>query len=147
MSAGSAEKDQSQKKASFFSWLPSFARPARASATAQPGGEDKKESSAQDPAATASQKKAALDCLDEEIKSLNEKVTKEKAKKAPSKLDSMAAKQMEALGKMASGASKDKKADKGKKPSGWEEMDSGSGAGLSGDLDFNDLEIQFDDSK
>lgn len=92
MSASGAAKDQSQKKSSFFSWLPSFTRPVRAAAAGQPGGEDKKESSAQDPESSASQKKAALDFLDEEIKSLNEKVTKEKTKKAPSKLDSMAAK-------------------------------------------------------
>lgn len=29
----------------------------------------------------------------------------------------------------------------GKKSGGWEEIDSGSSAALSGDLDFNDLEI------
>ena len=58
---------------------------------------------------------------------------------------------MEIIGKM--GLGKGKETGKGGKKqvvsNGWDnsDIDAGQGGGLSGDLDFNDLEIQFDDSK
>lgn len=105
---------------------------------------------------SAEQKKAALDFLDEEIKSLNGATkggsSPKKTEKA-SALDSMAAKQMAALGNLGSNLGKgasttvEKRKDTGKKSAGWDDLDASSGAGLSGDLDFNDLEISFDDQK
>ena len=84
-------------------------------------------SSASDPEVGQAPKKDALDSLDEEIETLNKKVKgAAKAKKQPSKLDSMALKQMEMIGKMGAGA-KGKDHKKPAASSGWDNTDIDSG--------------------
>ena len=72
-------------------------------------------------------------------------------KKDKTGLADMAAQQLAALGNMGQGASTGKqnaKTEKDEWTKGWSELESSSPAkGLSGDLAFNDLEIQFDDQK
>uniref|UniRef100_A0A7S3IIV2 Uncharacterized protein n=2 Tax=Strombidium inclinatum TaxID=197538 RepID=A0A7S3IIV2_9SPIT len=92
--------------------------PDQLAAPAKPAEVQPAESSPASPKRTSSseRKKAALDFLDEEIQSLNKKQKK--------KLDPMEQKILAGLSKKASES---------------------SGQGVQGDLEFNDLEISFDE--